>query len=65
MNLPTTGYPVVDIVRHIPKTGPGVTAYQVLKADLPDRPIIDVLNALKQAEREGELTRLGSYYWRK
>ena len=65
MNIPSTGMIIGDITRLVPKTGPGVTAYHILRADLPHVPIMEVLNALHFACEQGKLTKLGSFYWRK
>ena len=56
----------MNIAKYIKPDGPGMTAYNILQ-ELPDKEcnIIDVVEALRWAERDGKITKQGIYYWRK
>ena len=49
----------------IPHDGPGVSATWVLQRQ-PDMTatLDDIVEALRWAERDGRVTKLGAYYWR-
>ena len=48
----------------IPQQCSGMTAVHLMER-LPDVPVIEILDALRIACREGKLERIGAYYWRK
>ena len=56
----------MKIWSYVPKDGPGVTDTWVLQK-CPDltATLSDIQTALKWAERDGKLCRIGSYYWRR
>ena len=55
----------MKIWNFVPTDGPGITASGVMNrcAD-PDAELWDIQEALRWAERDGKVKRLGCYYWR-
>lgn len=55
----------MKIWEYVPTDGPGVGVYWVM-SKIPDHTATasDVQEALRWAERDGKVTRLGAYYWR-
>jgi len=54
----------VKIWNHIPKAGPGLKAEDILSlVPDPTAEIEDIKEALKIAERDGKVYRLGAYFW--